>query len=89
MNIDTNSKANPSFEKLEFQANKNFKIENTSSLSCSSDMAPSVMKFYESSRTEPTKYPKCVLLIIFNQFCERFSFCGIRTILFIFLTSKV
>ena len=48
MNIDTNSKANPSFEKLEFQANKNLKTEDTSSLSCSSDMAPNVMKLYEN-----------------------------------------
>ena len=31
-------------------------------------------------------YPKIVFLIIINEFCERFSFYGFRTVLFIFLT---
>ena len=34
------------------------------------------------------KYPKYVFLIVLNQFCERFAYFGIRTVLFIFLTSK-
>ena len=34
------------------------------------------------------KYPKFVFLIILNEFCERFSYYGIRTVMFIFLTSK-
>ena len=34
------------------------------------------------------KYPKYVFLIILNEFCERFSYYGIRTVMFIFLTSK-
>lgn len=33
------------------------------------------------------KYPKIVFLIIINEFCERFSFYGFRTILYIFFTS--
>ena len=34
------------------------------------------------------KYPKYVFLIILNEFCERFSYYGIRTVMFIFLTSN-
>ena len=33
------------------------------------------------------KYPKIVFLIIINEFCERFSFYGFRTVLYIFFTS--
>jgi dipeptide/tripeptide permease len=33
------------------------------------------------------KYPKIVFLIILNEFCERFSYYGIRTVLYIFLTN--
>jgi dipeptide/tripeptide permease len=40
--------------------------------------------------TNPTeikgKYPKIVFLIILNEFCERFSYYGIRTVLYIFLS---
>jgi dipeptide/tripeptide permease len=32
------------------------------------------------------KYPKIVMLIILNEFCERFSFYGLRTVLYIFLS---
>ena len=32
------------------------------------------------------KYPKIVFLIILNEFCERFSYYGIRTVLYIFLS---
>ncbi|CAF0821688.1 unnamed protein product [Brachionus calyciflorus] len=34
-------------------------------------------------------YPKIVFLIILNEFCERFSFYGMRTILYIYLTSFI
>ena len=33
-----------------------------------------------------TRYPKHVLLIVINEFCERFSFYGFRTVLYIFFT---
>lgn len=36
----------------------------------------------------PKKYPKTAILIAFSVLCERFSYYGIRTILFLFLTSK-
>ena len=32
------------------------------------------------------KYPKIVMLIILNEFCESFSFYGLRTVLYIFLS---
>lgn len=35
------------------------------------------------------KYPKIVFLIIVNEFCERFSYYGIRTVLFIYLTTFI
>ena len=35
------------------------------------------------------KYPKSVFLIISNEYCERFSYYGIRTVLFIFLTNFI
>jgi dipeptide/tripeptide permease len=34
------------------------------------------------------KYPRTAILIALNQLCERFSYYGIRTILFLYLTSK-
>lgn len=34
----------------------------------------------------PKKYPKVVFLIVLNEFCERFSYYGLRTILYIYLT---
>jgi hypothetical protein len=39
--------------------------------------------------TQSQKYPKFVFLIILNEFCERFSYYGIRTVMFIFLTSRL
>ncbi len=33
------------------------------------------------------KYPKVVFLIIVNEFCERFSYYGFRTVLYIFFTN--
>jgi dipeptide/tripeptide permease len=32
------------------------------------------------------KFPKCVFLIILNEFCERFSYYGLKTILIIYFT---
>jgi len=44
----------------------------------------------DDNTTNPTeikgKYPKIVFLIILNEFCERFSYYGIRTVLYIFLS---
>ena len=37
----------------------------------------------------PKKYPKVVFLIILNEFCERFSYYGLRTVLFLYLTKFV
>lgn len=50
--------------------------------------APEMMK----PTTPPAvreKYPKIVFLIIVNEFCERFSYYGLRTILFIYLTGFI
>ncbi|RNA30350.1 solute carrier family 15 member 2-like [Brachionus plicatilis] len=47
----------------------------------------------ESNQTGPNakkeKYPYVVFLIIVNEFCERFSFYGMRTILFIYFTQFI
>lgn len=46
----------------------------------------------ESSSAAPPKkekYPKIVFLIILNEFCERFSYYGLRTVLFIYLTGFI
>ena len=42
----------------------------------------------QATNLHSQKYPKFVFLIILNEFCERFSYYGIRTVMFIFLTSK-
>jgi dipeptide/tripeptide permease len=34
-------------------------------------------------------YPYHVFLIILNEFCERFSYYGLRTVLYIYLTEFV
>uniref|UniRef100_A0A1A9WTP4 Uncharacterized protein n=1 Tax=Glossina brevipalpis TaxID=37001 RepID=A0A1A9WTP4_9MUSC len=38
---------------------------------------------------KPLKYPKSVAYIITNEFCERFNYYGLRTILVLYLTSKL
>lgn len=38
---------------------------------------------------KPLKYPKSVAYIISNEFCERFNYYGLRTILVLYLTSKL
>jgi len=38
----------------------------------------------EKSRGFFPGYPKIVFLIILNEFCERFSFYGLKTVLFIY-----
>lgn len=40
----------------------------------------------EQKLAASNKYPKIVFLIIINEFCERFSFYGFRTVLYIFFT---
>lgn len=49
--------------------------------------APEMMKPMKPAVRE--KYPKIVFLIILNEFCERFSYYGLRTILFIYLTGFI
>ncbi|KAM7348686.1 yin isoform 2-T2 [Cochliomyia hominivorax] len=39
--------------------------------------------------SQPVKYPKAVGFIISNEFCERFNYYGMRTILVLYLTSKL
>ncbi|XP_034255978.1 peptide transporter family 1 isoform X2 [Thrips palmi] len=41
------------------------------------------------STLEPLKYPKVVFFIIGNEFCERFSYYGMRTILSLFLVNAL
>lgn len=35
------------------------------------------------------KYPKIVFLIILNEFCERFSYYGLRTVLYLFFSDFI
>lgn len=49
---------------------------------CSSSLSSSPSKTRE-------RYPKIVFLIILNEFCERFSYYGLRTVLFIYLTGFI
>ncbi|XP_018793021.1 PREDICTED: peptide transporter family 1 isoform X1 [Bactrocera latifrons] len=37
----------------------------------------------------PSEYPKSVAFIISNEFCERFNYYGLRTILVLYLTTKL
>ncbi|XP_036338588.1 peptide transporter family 1-like [Rhagoletis pomonella] len=37
----------------------------------------------------PTKYPKSVAFFITNEFCDRFTYYGLRTILALYLTTKL
>ncbi|XP_012156443.1 peptide transporter family 1 isoform X2 [Ceratitis capitata] len=37
----------------------------------------------------PAEYPKSVAFIISNEFCERFNYYGLRTILVLYLTTKL
>lgn len=41
----------------------------------------------EETAEEKPKYPKSVFFIVTNEFCERFSYYGMRTILAIYLTN--
>jgi solute carrier family 15 oligopeptide transporter 1 len=55
----------------------------------STNSSESVEAKDESSPLVKGKYPKIVFLIIINEFCERFSFYGFRTVLFFFLTKFI
>ena len=46
-------------------------------------------KEVEANDNVPKKYPKIVFLIILNEFCERFSYYGLRTVLFLYLTQFI
>lgn len=75
MNEKTNTDTNIKFELIE---------SNESSIN---------LKSAESTQKDVTnvklKYPKTVFLIILNEFCERFSYYGIRTVLFLYLTNFI
>lgn len=43
----------------------------------------------DDEKLSKNKYPKTVFLIILNEFCERFSYYGIRTVLFLYLTNFI
>ena len=47
------------------------------------------MKSINCEKLSNGKYPKIVMLIILNEFCERFSFYGLRTILYLFLSKFI
>jgi hypothetical protein len=87
MTNDMEFKVSSPVEKLDLQAKNKFEVEDISSLSLNSDLTTKIENSHENDHTQ-VKYPKHVLLIILNQFCERFSYFGIRTVLFIFLTSN-
>jgi hypothetical protein len=36
-----------------------------------------------------TRFPKCIYFIIGNEFCERFSYYGMKAILFMYLTREL
>ncbi|XP_044017460.1 solute carrier family 15 member 1-like [Aphidius gifuensis] len=43
----------------------------------------------QTGQLTKVKYPKSIFFIIANEFCERFSFFGIRTILWLFVSTKL
>lgn len=43
----------------------------------------------DEKKREPIPYPKSVAFIISNEFCERFNYYGMRTILVLYLTQKL
>ncbi|XP_034254540.1 peptide transporter family 1-like [Thrips palmi] len=43
----------------------------------------------QDSTQEKIRYPRAVFLIIVNEFCERFSFYALRTVLVLFLKDKL
>ncbi|XP_017794191.1 PREDICTED: peptide transporter family 1 [Habropoda laboriosa] len=43
----------------------------------------------ETVETEKLKYPKSVFFIVSNEFCERFSFYGMRTVLTLYLRNQL
>ncbi|EDW82858.1 uncharacterized protein Dwil_GK24928, isoform A [Drosophila willistoni] len=43
----------------------------------------------EKREQKPIPYPKSVAFIISNEFCERFNYYGMRTILVLYLTNKL
>lgn len=51
-------------------------------------MVSGTLKITEPGETS-LKYPKSVAYIISNEFCERFNYYGMRTILVLYLTSKL
>lgn len=55
------------------------------------ESVPSSRSSTSDNNAKPVKekYPKIVFLIILNEFCERFSYYGLRTILFIYLTGFI
>ena len=73
---DTILKPNDQVKETNFDEN----LQRTSTEKNESDQAKNL---------QSQKYPKFVFLIILNEFCERFSYYGIRTVMFIFLTSKI
>lgn len=46
-------------------------------------------KYDDDKISQKNEYPKTVFLIILNEFCERFSYYGIRTVLFLYLTNFI
>jgi len=54
-----------------------------------SKAVPDVEDSNTQSKKADDKYPKFIFLIILNEFCERFSFYGMRTILYIYLTNFI
>ncbi|GIY81677.1 peptide transporter family 1 [Caerostris extrusa] len=43
----------------------------------------------QEENQEKEKYPKAVFFILGNEFCERFCYYGMRTILTIYLTEEL
>lgn len=48
-----------------------------------------MVKEVETIKPEKASFPKCIFFIVLNEFCERFSFYGLRTILIIYLTQFI
>ncbi|XP_006624873.1 peptide transporter family 1-like isoform X2 [Apis dorsata] len=43
----------------------------------------------ETTDTKKMKYPKSIFFIVSNEFCERFSYYGMRTILTLYLKNQL
>jgi dipeptide/tripeptide permease len=91
--LDENEKKETDLVYKEKQRVYSQEIVDTSTIKSSGDLEEfskqQEVSVGEGATQYSDKYPKKVFLIILNEFCERFSYYGLRTILFIYLTTFI